>query len=339
MYKKLNLKQLNFFYKIAIYVVIFGCFFQDCVADVSRSTSFDERPACESSNGMWREFGNGCADKCEFQYDKYTVCSQALTFGCECGRDKCMYEDKCILNTEYEKINQKIFEEKNKVSDEDKAKRERAAKRFKSQYTNKLAGIFGADPNYRDPYRDQREKRKNPNSFTSTNRQIIYNDIIKKRNDKILSVRKGYEDEIKKLRESGSVPEDQIVSLEKKLDENMKKFKTLEPIKIDDQDSSNDKSQKISKNEPIVLQPVNDMKIDDYNNISDNISNIMDPKKILDYAKNAKNTIDNSLSSDAKPNLNDSDLPTVYVKSQNGEKDFGNKEVIDNKSEFPQFVN
>ena len=317
--------------------MLMGCF-NHANANILRATSFDERPACEASGGMWREFGNGCADKCEFQFDKYTVCSQALTFGCECGKDKCMYNDKCILNSEYEKINRELVDEQNKLSSEDKIKRERAAKRFKSQYTNKLLGIFGADPNYRDPYRDQREKRKNPNSFTSTNRQIIYNDIIKKRNDKILSIKKSYEEEIKNLRESGSVSADKIVSLEKKLDENMKKFKTIDPIIIDNQVASSDNNKKVSKNEPIVLQPVNDMKIDDYNNISDNISNLMDPKKILDYAKNAKQTMENNLSN-AKPNLNDGDLPPVYVKPQNGEKDFGNKEVIDNKSDFPQFVN
>lgn len=312
--------------------------FNHLYANILRATSFDERPACEASGGMWREFGNGCADKCEFQFDKYTVCSQALTFGCECGKDKCMYNDICILNSEYEKIYRELVDEQNKLSSEDKIKREKAAKKFKSQYTNKLAGIFGADPNYRDPYRDQREKPKNPNSFASTNRQIIYNDIIKKRNDKILSIKKGYEEEIKNLRESGSVSDDKIASLEKKLDENMKKFKTVDPVNIDNLATDSDNNKKVSKNEPIVLQPVNDMKIDDYNNISDNISNLMDPKKILDYAKNAKQTLKNN-APNAKPNLTDDDLPPVYVKPQNGEKDFGNKEVIDNKSDFPQFVN
>ena len=38
-------------------------------AQSTRHTSFDDRQLCDENNGVWREFGNGCADNCESKFD------------------------------------------------------------------------------------------------------------------------------------------------------------------------------------------------------------------------------------------------------------------------------
>ena len=79
-------------------------------ANIVRSTTFDDRLACENSRGSWRDFGNSCADKCAYKFDKYAVCSYAISFGCDCGKNRCLYEDKCILISEYKKIDEQRFD-------------------------------------------------------------------------------------------------------------------------------------------------------------------------------------------------------------------------------------
>ena len=73
-------------------------------ANIVRSTTFDDRFACEKSRGSWRDFGNSCADKCTYKFDKYAVCAYAIRYGCDCGKNRCLHEDKCISVSEYKKI-------------------------------------------------------------------------------------------------------------------------------------------------------------------------------------------------------------------------------------------
>ncbi|MFT6259134.1 MAG: hypothetical protein ACJA0S_001120 [Rickettsiales bacterium] len=49
----------------------------------------DERKICQSQNGNWQGFKNGCADNCRSQVSENAVCSQSSIKACECGGSKC----------------------------------------------------------------------------------------------------------------------------------------------------------------------------------------------------------------------------------------------------------
>lgn len=74
-------------------------------------TSFDEKPQCLKEKGNWRKFSNGCVDRCAPQFNDLTFCTTAITYGCDCGKNRCLYKNQCIKNSEYEKIYQKIKKE------------------------------------------------------------------------------------------------------------------------------------------------------------------------------------------------------------------------------------
>lgn len=332
-------------------------FVQNSFADIVRPTTFDERPACEKSAGMWRDFGNSCADKCEYKFQKYPYCSNGIIYSCDCGKNRCLFEDKCIEIEDYRKIYLQETAEEEKILQDMKIKRLKRAKKFQTEYTNKLAGIFGADPNYRDPFYDQRKRELPPNTFKSTNRTLVYNDIIKKRNDKILAIQKKYQDELVALEKSGSVDQSRIDKLKKQL-EDINNIKIIQPISefIDDKnlnpesDSSLPSDNKNSFNNPIVLKPIDD---NSQNSDLDNsqqktqspIQNLINKtNEILDSNNqlNANNSVENNanFTNDNNQSKDSSfKVPPVYIKQQNGEKDFKNSDIIDNKNNFPQFVN
>lgn len=55
--------------------------------------------ACESSEGEWRTFNNGCVDSCALERNpELILCTQALTDGCDCGIDKCWNGESCEDN-------------------------------------------------------------------------------------------------------------------------------------------------------------------------------------------------------------------------------------------------
>jgi len=54
---------------------------------------------CESVDGTWTEFSNGCVDSCDLARNPETIlCTQALTDGCECGPDRCWNGESCEDN-------------------------------------------------------------------------------------------------------------------------------------------------------------------------------------------------------------------------------------------------
>jgi len=79
--------------------------------EAKRVTSFEKRPACEASGGVWRQYGNACADGCLVKFDKFRMCAQALTYACDCLKDKCFDGQRCVglegYKVEYEAIKNK----------------------------------------------------------------------------------------------------------------------------------------------------------------------------------------------------------------------------------------
>lgn len=104
-------------------------------AQIVRPTTFDDRLVCEENKGIWREFGNGCLDSCISKFDKYEVCTNALTYACDCGKGRCWHENQCITIKSYKKIFDKDNEEREKLLE---AKRKEREERIKT------------DPNLRD---------------------------------------------------------------------------------------------------------------------------------------------------------------------------------------------
>ena len=325
------------------FLIIF--FSKDAFADIVRSTTFDDRLSCEKSRGSWRDFGNSCVDKCAFKFDKYAVCAYAITFGCDCGKNRCLYEDKCILVDEYKKIdNQRILEDK-KVIDEVKKKRATRAKKFQNDYLNKLAGIYGADPNYRDPNRNQQERPLPPNTFKSTNRVLIYNHIIKKHNDKILANAKA--NEKSKVNLNNKVEEDEKNADNQLLNKgnNPKLISLLKEPEVDNKLTQNNKKDSAENNNNVVNNaPIFIREVDEVESFKENLPPEQD-SFLKNFSKNPniQNALDevNKVTKVDKveQNKDPTNIPPVYVKQQNGENDFKNGDVINNIESIPQFVN
>jgi len=306
-------------------------------ANIVRSTSFDDRIACEKTRGSWRDFGNSCVDKCAYKFDKYAVCAYAITFGCDCGKNRCLYEDKCIQVSEYKKIDAERILKDKEIADEIRDLRIKRAKKFKNEYLNKLAGIYGADPNYRDENRNyNRERELPPNTFKNTNRQLVYNYIVKKRNDKILQSTRAQE----KIEQKNQVAENgQNNNIQPKL------FKYIQDQsdqnitpKISNQPNENN-------NTPIVLKPIENEEKEVVQNTPPKENSILEkfsktPQNFLDEASKLLQ-IDNQQQNIENKNSN-MNIPPVYVKQQNGENDFKNGDVVNNINNIetiPQFVN
>ncbi len=125
--------------------------FTDSFAQTTRTTSFDDRPACEESKGVWREFGNGCIDECRSKLDKFSICTQAITNGCDCGKGRCWNGSTCLPLTDYKKKFDAEMAEEQKILDEAKKKRLEARKENEESILNNLASKAAAAAQQVDP--------------------------------------------------------------------------------------------------------------------------------------------------------------------------------------------
>ena len=108
------------------------------LAQEIRATSFDERPACEESKGVWRQFGNGCVDECRAKFDIFSICSQSLSFGCDCGKNHCWNGETCVLMADYKKIFDEERAAEKEILNEAKKNRQEAAKENQELIMNNL---------------------------------------------------------------------------------------------------------------------------------------------------------------------------------------------------------
>ncbi len=140
----------NFWQQLIIFIIFF-CFFScKTFAQNIRSTSFDDRPDCEKSRGVWREFGNACVDECRHKLDKFSVCATSVTQGCDCGQGRCWNGETCTSLKDYKKIYDKEEEEERKILSEAKEKRKEAAKINQQEIIRKIIVQKAAqqDPNH-----------------------------------------------------------------------------------------------------------------------------------------------------------------------------------------------
>ncbi len=88
-------------------------------AQSERLEIFEKRAECLKNNGIWREFGNGCADSCESQFSGFIFCSMVIIYGCDCGIDSCYYDNKCISHEKYGIINERKIKQKESSQEEE----------------------------------------------------------------------------------------------------------------------------------------------------------------------------------------------------------------------------
>ncbi|MBI3033613.1 hypothetical protein HYY72_00440 [Candidatus Woesearchaeota archaeon] len=83
---------------LAIIAVILAAITAGCAKD---STQILNEPAkeCERVKGTWEMFSNGCVDSCyKARSASPVICTQALTYGCDCGPGRCWNDSSCVPN-------------------------------------------------------------------------------------------------------------------------------------------------------------------------------------------------------------------------------------------------
>src|SRR3989338_5764356 len=140
-------------------LMFFAILFLSSQTYAKSKTSFDDRPICEENKGVWREFGNSCANSCEEQFDEYAICGKETIFACDCGEKSCWHENKCIKITEYEKIFAELKKEKEEQSQAIKKEREERIK------TDPALAYY-----MQNLYRKEQEKQEAQNAKASGNK-------------------------------------------------------------------------------------------------------------------------------------------------------------------------
>lgn len=70
----------------------------------ARERLLDDKDVCERYKGVWREFGNGCADNCHDSKTFLGLCAQTIVYACDCGKNKCWDYNRCISNRKFQKM-------------------------------------------------------------------------------------------------------------------------------------------------------------------------------------------------------------------------------------------
>lgn len=146
------------------FLFFFFIFSSSSFAQSMRFTSFDDRAACESSKGVWRQFGNGCVDECRPKLDQFYICTGAITNGCECGKGRCWDGETCISIESYKKIFEVEQVEEEKILNEAKEKRKEAAKVNQEAIMNKLISKAVVADSNTNPNSDPNAPQNSPSN-------------------------------------------------------------------------------------------------------------------------------------------------------------------------------
>ncbi|MBL6665184.1 MAG: hypothetical protein ISQ34_05000 [Rickettsiales bacterium] len=113
------------------------------IVEAKRITSFEKRPACEKSGGVWRQFGDACGDGCLVKFDKFVMCAQALTYSCDCLENRCFDGKRCVNMDDYEKEYRQIKEKEQELLNN--LKEARSAE-FENNRQRIMQKLFGPPP-------------------------------------------------------------------------------------------------------------------------------------------------------------------------------------------------
>lgn len=113
-------------------------FSSEVFSQMARETSFDDRPHCEEVKGVWRSFGSGCTDQCESKFNKFKICTQAVTSGCDCGKGRCWDGQTCILMKDYLVVYNEEKAEEQKILNKAKNGRKKMAAENQKELLKKI---------------------------------------------------------------------------------------------------------------------------------------------------------------------------------------------------------
>lgn len=136
-----------------------------------RQTSFDEKPNCEQQNGVWRQFGNSCANNCKSMFNEFSICAQAITYGCDCLQDRCYNEGECVLIDDYKIKYQKIVNERDKILEEQKRARKDDFLRNRQAILQKIT----TQPQEQKQQKANKNQTENQNNLNAVNDPNINN--------------------------------------------------------------------------------------------------------------------------------------------------------------------
>jgi hypothetical protein len=157
-----------------IFAILFFIISSQAFSQAIRSTTFDDRPACEEVRGVWRQFGDGCIDQCSAKFDKFSICPQVLAYGCDCGRNRCWNGDTCIIRKDYKKIFDEERAQEKKILDLAKDERKLEAKANQQYILNNLAKKTGeiTDQNFNQSQNNKSNNALAP-KFPRQNQPIV----------------------------------------------------------------------------------------------------------------------------------------------------------------------
>lgn len=74
---------------------------------VSTILATDQKPICLQKGGNWKAFINSCVNSCDNKIITNPVCSSNITFGCDCGDNKCWdaKANQCSSIDDYRRLN------------------------------------------------------------------------------------------------------------------------------------------------------------------------------------------------------------------------------------------
>ena len=142
------LAMINMTKKIKFFLLFFFTLINSSIAQ----DYFAFKELCIKSNGVWREYGNGCADKCMIDRG-YKACTSEIIFSCDCLKDRCWDGYECIDSDNYQSLarkeEEKLLEEIKETNPELFLDRDILIKRrlqdFATQANNSANNANGAD--------------------------------------------------------------------------------------------------------------------------------------------------------------------------------------------------
>ncbi|MDA0902030.1 MAG: hypothetical protein O3B09_01290 [Proteobacteria bacterium] len=87
-------------------------------AFAARERLLDGKDVCERQEGVWREYGNDCADNCQDMQSFLGLCALKVVYACDCGENRCWNKNICVLDEEYQKQVADIIEKNKKIAEE-----------------------------------------------------------------------------------------------------------------------------------------------------------------------------------------------------------------------------
>jgi hypothetical protein len=143
-------------------ILFFNLFSFEVLAQTYRETSFEERPNCEAQSGVWREFGNGCVDGCLAKLDSFAVCTQEITNGCDCGKNRCWDGGACVKISDYKTTYDEEKKKEQVVLDKAKKERQGSYKEYQQTALDKISKqVSNSTESAKNVFNDNKEKVSN----------------------------------------------------------------------------------------------------------------------------------------------------------------------------------